>query len=212
MNLTWSLAYVGLYVICSAGCCATRFPEGQTPINEVIVANKHALVKAGEKLVFEEFVKYKEIGFTFALYRISSATIEVSTQISTTKTNAVNAGVSLSPTPGGQFGASTTITVNNQESGNLTITLSPIADSLKVYKEVQSIFETTDGRGYIYNVYFSNTGSECNKETYENNYCFTFNMKDDQGKYVVIFAYIKDMIKFRELLDKLRKIYLQPYS
>ena len=207
------LAGMASSILCTS--CATPWIASQThtPLAEVIVANKHAMVKAGDELLFEEFVKYKELRHTFSLYEIASASIEVDTSVSNNSANVMNAHMSLS---GGTLGASKTITVNNQLAGKLKIKLTPVGDSPQIYSQIKTVFRHTNGRGYIYDLgYFGRHGhlhgldgktlsrkdasADCNAD----NYCFPL-QKDKNGR--TEFAYLNNVGDFRALSDKMRRI------
>jgi hypothetical protein len=65
---------VVLVVVTGSGCTSYRYyASNRTPVDEVIVGYKRALVMAQEKTFLEEFVKYKQLPSIFALYRIDEA-------------------------------------------------------------------------------------------------------------------------------------------
>lgn len=183
------------------GCSTANFSQSQqVPLEDVIVANKHALVRAGERMVFEEFVKYKELGSTVALYTIGEVTLDASVKATTSKSGEVTAEAKF---PGGGLGAKATTSVSGEQEGKLEIKLTPLGNSPAVYNSIKEKFGQANGRGGIYGIVYAANADEakmspCTAE----DYCFT--LRDTSGSRM--YAYLLNVQEFRALLDQIRNI------
>jgi hypothetical protein len=188
-----SLAIAALCFM-SAGCAV---PHGVlTPLQNVVIDNKHALTTAGEQLLFEEFVKYRVLGrSTFNLYAISGSSIEVDTTEQVTDTSAASVSLPLVLTKG--VAVSNTYAANSGDTGKLTISLTPVASDPKGYRKIKAKFDKAPDTIYgLTNKDDKDFNTTCTTEAY----CFMIPNDDHE------FAYLKDVRQLRKLEDAIRQI------
>jgi hypothetical protein len=177
-------------------CAGCAVPHGViTPLENVVIDNKHALTTAGEQLLFEEFVKYKVLGSTFNLYVVSASSIEVDTTEQVTNTTAANVALPLVLSKG--VGVSNTYAANSGDTGKLTIALSPVANDPKSYGKVKATFDRAPDTIFgITNRDDKDFNTACTTEAY----CFA--IPNDHHE----FAYLKNVKQLRILEDTIRQI------
>ena len=183
---------------------------------DVIVATKDALTTAQEKLLFEELVKYKELGSTFSLYVVKSSLIEVDTATSNTVSSQSNENVQFSLPIPAQIVNQRISVLDNSETEKLTVSLVPLGKDL--YNKVKSLFDRTPGKEQLYGlIYFKENGQpieadgspieipEAQKKCNETTYCFEVKgMQNKIGK--IVFAYLMNGAELRKLIDEIREI------
>lgn len=177
-------------------CAGCAVPHGViTPLENVVIDNKHALTTAGEQLLFEEFVKYKVLGSTFNLYMVSASSIEADTTEQVTNTTAASVALPLVLTKG--VGLSNTYAANSGDTGKLTVTLSPLGNDPKSYGKVKGKFDSAPNTIFgITNRDDKDFDTVCTTEAY----CFA--IPNDHHE----FAYLKDVRQLRILEDAIRQI------
>ncbi|WP_306537307.1 hypothetical protein [Geobacter sp.] len=191
------------------GCtCVKSSLSGNTPVDELVVIYKRALVTATEKSLLEEFVKYKEIGSTFTLYKISEINIEATASISKSSSEKVEASINF-PLDGG-LGLSKNIEIANQEGAKIFLKLEPLANTPVIYNEIKNIFDNTKGQNELYGIAYYNDEYKAFSENDEKKcrdalYCIPINCLKDSNNNKA-FAYINNYGKFRNLIDRIRKI------
>lgn len=202
------------YSLIITSCTSITYFSGQTPLDEIIVGYKRALVKASEKTVFEEFVKYKEMGNTFALYSISEINIDATTEVTSASSEKVNAAVKFPIS--GEIGASKEITMKDTQGGKINLKLKPIGNTPEAYIGIRQIFKDTPGLNRMYELaYYDNQGKVIPEGAYEkckaSVCCIPMdglpNFNGNRG-----FAYIKDIKIFRGLIDRIREFNVKESS
>jgi hypothetical protein len=190
-------AIAAMCLMC-AGCALPLHHGDSIPLETVVLDNKHALVNYADQVVFEEFVKYKELGSSFNLSMITGTSIEVATSEGVTDTSQASASFPLVLSKG--VGVTKTIAVNSGDTGKLTITLSPISNSPKTYRLIKQAFKRA--RAGIYGTIDGgkNKPAEFSKVCTQETYCFM--IPNDDNTY----AYLTDIRKFRMLLDDINTI------
>ena len=139
------------------GGCAGTNNQYQATMADVIVATKDALTTAQEKLLFEELVKYKELGSTFSLYVVKSSVIEVDAATSNTVSSQSNANVQFSLPIPVQIVNQRISMLDNSETEKLTVSLVPLGKDL--YNKVKSLFDLPPGKEPLYGlIYFAENG------------------------------------------------------
>jgi len=186
------LTIAALCLMC-AGCA---IPHGViTPLENVVIDNKHALATASEQLLFEEFVKYEVLGSTFNLYVVSASSIEVDTTEQVTNTTAASVTLPLVLTKG--VGLSNTYAANSGDTGKLTVTLSPLGNDPKSYQKVKDKFDKASDKIFgLTNRDDKDFSTKCTTEAY----CFMIPNDDHE------FAYLQDVKQLRKLEDAIRRI------
>jgi hypothetical protein len=208
MKLRFVLVFCLVLLMCTA-CTAIRYSSSeQTPIDEVIVGYKRALVVAQEKSLFEEFVKYKELHYTFALYAISELNIEASTNIK--KSSSEKGEASMKWPVGGGLGINKTIEVGDEQGTKISLKLAAIGNTPETYKEVKQVFDKTPGLDIIYGiVYYDNSGNptstEAGADCEASLYCVPIRNLTDSHKNKG-FAYLESYDEYRKLLNTIREI------
>jgi hypothetical protein len=188
-------AMAALCLLCAG--CALPIHHGSIPLETVVLDNKHALVNYADQVIFEEFVKYKELGSSFNLSVITNTSIEVGTSEGTTDTTQASASLPLVLSKG--VGVTKTIAVNSGDTGKLVITLSPVANSPKAYGLVKEAFKRA--RTGIYGtIDGKNKPADFPKVCTPERHCFLIPNDDDT------YAYLTDVRKFRMLLDDINTI------
>ncbi len=189
-------------VLLLAGCVSNSalLQTQQVPLEDAIVASKRALVRSGERMVFEEFVKYKELGSTVALYSIGDVTLDTSVKTTITQSAENETKATL---PGGSIGVKETASVSHDQDGKLEVKLKALGNSPETYKLVKEKFSKSTGRGGIYDLTSPHDTdpakvAQCTTE----NYCFR--LRDKAGSEV--YAYLSHVDQFRALLDEIRMI------
>ena len=195
---TRQFAIVAAMCFTCAGCAWPLSHTGSIPLETVVLDNKHALVNYADQVIFEEFVKFRELGSSFSLSMITSTSIEVGTAETVTDTNQASASFPFVATKG--IGVTKTIAVNSGDTGKLTIGLSPVSNSPKTYQLVKEAFE-----GAPTGIYGLINGGktkppEFSKVCTQERYCFLIPNDDDT------YAYLTDIRKFRKLLDDINSI------
>lgn len=204
MKRTFVVTIVLISLI-GTGCTSLKhvFFSSQTPLDDVIVDSRRAVVSASEKTLFEEFVKYKELGHTFALYKISEVNIKASTN--NTDSSTEKAGIEFPE----KLSASKDIAVSDAHGAEIAIKLIPVGNDPEIYGRIKEIFNKTHGKDLIYGLaYYDNSGRPVSEDAGNEckaSYCIAVDgLKDSKGNRA--FAYIKDVTALRELNNEIREL------
>lgn len=144
------------------GCEGFGFLQETVPLEDVIADHKFALQHASQQAIFDQFVRYSELGYTFSLYSLADATIEIGTQLSTTGTRKASANIgSLLASPSASIGAERSVVVKRGQDNKVTVKYMPLGNKPKVYKQIKDVFrELKNEPNRIYGLLYTNKSNQ----------------------------------------------------
>ena len=190
------------------GCTSIRYSSDRTPLDDVITGYKRAVVVSSEKSILEEFIKYKEMGETFALYRITEISLVATTEISGSSTESAKASIKI-PLNGAEIGAGKEIGMKDTEGGKITIKLEPVAGTPAAYIKIREIFKKQSGLNEVYGLAYYDAFGKLVPEGAADKcktalYCIPMAglpvFRGNKG-----FAYTIDIKKFRAMINEIRE-------
>lgn len=203
------IVLLGAAALLIGGCAHTRSSAEQTPMDEVILGYKRALVLAQEKSLFEEFVKFRKLGNTFALYSVTELDITAATTLK--KTNSTKGEVSIKWPLEAGISAGKSIEVGDERGANVAVKLTPIGNAPKAYEAVRAVFSKPEFNNLFGLVYFDSSGNPSDKAAAERCrvalYCVPIScIRDESGNQAFAYLAYNAYSSFRSLLDEIRKI------
>lgn len=124
---------------------------------------KNQLETAEDRILFEEFVKYKELRSTFDLYMLTGITLKATAQVS--NSNEISGGAGYSST-GPEVHAQDSLTISKTQGANITFSIVPLADQPTTYEKVKDVFKKFQKKE-IYDLIYPTNSNNDNENSQE---------------------------------------------